>query len=153
MGWTQGTVRPLMPRESSSSGGSSATSPPSQKRFAYFQRYQVEHSSYAEFFRNVGVDTWSSKCTSRIVGGSNTKSLCRYEANQATKRSWFLSFTRDVLKPRSLIGPRLISRSPGVGRWKGTRANYSDRFPPVGHPLHGGLGSRNFPQNAQPIQV
>jgi len=65
MGWTQGTVRPFMPRESSSSGGSSATSPPSQKRFAYFQRYQVEHSSYAEFFRNVGVDTWSSKYTRR----------------------------------------------------------------------------------------
>ena len=107
------------------SGGSSATSPPSQKRFAYFQRYQVEHSSYAEFFRNVGVDTWSWKYTSRILGESNTKSLCRYEANQATKRSWFFSFTRDVLKPRSLIGPRLISRSPVVGRWKGTRANYS----------------------------
>lgn len=40
----------------------------------------------------------------------------------------FLSFTRDVLRPRSLIGPRLISRSPGVGLWKGTKANYSDLF-------------------------
>ena len=73
-----------------------------------------EVPSWTFFLRWIFQKRWSG----HLVFEIHTKSLCRYEANQATKRSWFLSFTRDVLKPRSLIGPRLISRSPGVGSGK-----------------------------------